>query len=233
MAIESQAFIAFMQTNSQTNPSNRNQTLYFDDTFQGLPVMRGHGPLITEYLEALYQVMCDALADHKRVLAIRLDLRFPHDMEADGDVNTSKTISRFIDSLKAKIRHDRNRAGLQYRYAHNTEVRYVWAREIGQAARVHYHCALLLNRDAYFTLGKYGSDQPNMARRIMEAWASALGLQFDQSNGLVHFPENPVYRFAINTKRDMEEFFYRATYLCKAETKQFGNGRHGFGASRL
>jgi len=33
-------------------------------------------------------------------------------------------------------------------------------------------------------------------------------------------------------KTSIAELFYRASYLCKAATKSYGNGCHGFGTSR-
>jgi hypothetical protein len=90
----------------------------------------------------------------------------------------------------------------------------------------------LVNRDAYFTLGRYDSDQPNMANRLNEAWASAIGLQPEQTNGLVHFPDHCTYHLSHDSIAEVGEFFRRASYMCKAQTKQFGNGCHGFGASR-
>lgn len=215
------------------NPYNRNQKLHFEYTYLGFPVFQYKGPLILEYLEILHRVMHQALKAHRRILAIRLDLHFPIEMEASDDVVENRYISRFIDSLKAKVRHNRACAKQVNTYAHDTDVRYVWARETGIEGRVHYHAAILVSREAYFTLGLFVSEEQNMAGRTKEAWASALGLPLDQAQGLVHFPENPVYRFERDTPAEKAAFFYRASYLCKAATKIFGHGTHGFGASRF
>lgn len=216
----------------QAISQNRNHTLHTNPTYKELAVMLDKGPFVLEYLQSLHEVIQRALANHRRVCGIRFDLRYPLSagMEAGGSNN--EAISRFIESLKAKIRHDRSRAQVQRPYAHDTDVRYVWAREIGQDGRVHYHVAVLLNRDAYFTLGQFTSSEQNMAKRIQEAWASALRLSTDQAAGLVHFPDNAVYRFELETPQQLQAFFYRASYLCKVNTKHFGNGQHGFGASR-
>ncbi|MBN9409219.1 MAG: inovirus Gp2 family protein [Burkholderiales bacterium] len=211
---------------------NRNHTLYYDRTFHGLPVMQENGPMIMEYLDTLHRVANLALESYSRVFAIRFDLHFPYGMDASNDSIANSYISRFVDSIKAKIRHHRSLAMLRNIYAHDSEVRFVWAREIGKFGRVHYHVAILLNREAYFTLGKIASRHSNMAHRIMESWASALGTKYETALGLVHFPENPVYLFEKGDRSGLEAFFYRASYLCKAGTKEFGNGRHGFGASR-
>lgn len=215
------------------NPSNPNQSLYYDGTFKGLPIQMDHAPFITKYLETLYRVLQQALAAHPRVTGFRFDLHFPQGMDASDDRITNEYITRFIESLKAKIRHDRQRAKQRLYLAHDSDVHYVWAREIGFHGRVHYHVTLLVNGDAYFTLGKLTSDDMNMAHRIEGAWASALGMPVDAIKGLVHFPDNPVYRFDRNSPLEIADFFFRASYLCKALTKLFGNGQHGFGASRL
>lgn len=214
------------------NPYNPNQTLYFEDSFNGFPIYLDRGPLVLEYLQTVHRVTGQALAEHRRVTGIRFDLRFPQSIEAGNSVTTNAVMSRFIDSLKAKIRHNRTLAKDRNPYAHDTEVRYVWAREVGGDGRVHYHGALLLNREAYFSLGHFESDVPNMANRLNEAWASALNLPKHATKGLVQFPKNAVYRFDSESTAILASFLYRASYLCKADTKCFGNGQHGFGASR-
>ena len=46
----------------------------------------------------------------------------------------------------------------------------------------------------YHSLGLINSDKKNMSSRIIEAWASAMGLSLDQARGLVYFPNNGIYR---------------------------------------
>lgn len=215
-----------------TNPFNRNQSLYIEDTFQGLPVMRDKGDMIEQYLTSLHKVIYQALNAYRRICAIRFDLHFPVNMYAGPDAINNEVMSRFIESMKAKIRHDRSRAKLRNPYAHDTEVRYIWTREQGHDGRVHFHVALLLNREAYFGLGHFNSDSPNMYHRIKQAWASAIRVPLEHYRGIVHFPDNAVYHFSRDTPADTGAFFHRASYLCKVNTKSFGDGHHGFGASR-
>lgn len=214
------------------NPFNRNQALYHQSTFKGLPIQTAYGPFVTEYLNALYRVLQQALSANRWVCALRLDLRFPLSMEARDDNVSNAYITRFIESLKAKVRHNRQRVKERDGRVHDTDVRYIWAREVGEDGRVHFHVALLVDGDAYFSFGKLTSGRQNMVHRIQEAWASALGLTTEQTSGLVHFPDNAVYRFDLNSPLEAAEFFHRASYLCKATTKRFGLGHHGFGASR-
>lgn len=118
---------------------------------------------------------------------------------------------------------------------HDSQVRYVWAREVGQQERPHYHLLILLNRDAFFTVGRLGSTNDNLIGRVQEAWASALGIPLWQAESLVHLPQNPEYRIDRPPRRSdqLPDLFYRASsYLCKAATKSYGEGRWAFGATR-
>lgn len=211
---------------------NRGQRLHWGSTYNDLPVMVEHLPMVSEMLESLYSVTACALAQYPRVFAFRFDLHLPTWMDGapEGFVNTA--LSRFFESLKAKIRHDRARAAKKHGYAHDTVVRYFWVREVGEWGRVHYHCTVLLNGDAYNWLGNFQSAGQNMATRTFGAWASALGIPVDQAKELVHFPENPAFLLRRGDPGSIAKFFHRASYTCKAATKQIGYGHHGYGSSR-
>lgn len=217
-------------------PGNRNLHLHNADTFQDLPVMVEKGPFIYEHLEALWRTINLALDQYPRVLAFRVDLRLPRFVGIPDDAYTNRVISRFIESFKAKIEHNRDKAHEQYRYAHDCRVRYVWAREVGWGGRPHYHLLILLNRDAYYTVGRLQPQRPNMISRMQEAWASALKCEVDQVGGLVEIPKNAEYRVDRNVRPgnvdQLPDLFRRASYLCKAATKRYGEGAHGFGCSR-
>ncbi len=214
------------------HPQNTNLHIYMDDLFEGLPVMVDKGPFVTEYLDALKRTIGKVLAQYPRVLAFRVDLRFPLCIELPEYAYTNQVISRLIESFKAKIEHNREMAREKNLYAHGSKVRYVWARERGAGERPHYHMLILLNRDAFFTTGRLQSENPNMIKRLQEAWASALGLQFDQVRGLVEFPANSTFRIDRGDAEALANLFHRASYLCKVATKRFGDGNHGFGCSR-
>lgn len=215
---------------------NRNLRLYSADTFQGLPIMGEKGPFILGYLEALSRTINLALDQYPRVIAFRVDLRLPRFGGIPDDALSNRMISRFIESFKAKIEHDREKAREQHKYAHACRVRYVWAREVGWGGRPHYHLLILLNRDAYYTVGRLQSQRPNMISRMQEAWASALKCEVEQVQGLVEIPKNAEYRVDRNVRPgnvdQLPELFHRASYLCKAATKRYGDGAHGFGCSR-
>lgn len=214
------------------NHLNTNQTLYTETMYKGLSVMQNHGPLIEQYLEGLYSVVEDSLQSYGRVFAFRVDLRFPDQWGINGQWLQNDVVSRFVESFKAKIRHNRHCAKQHDPYAHDTVVRYAWAREIGQQGWPHYHFVFLLNENAFFTLGQFEMGRKNIFNRLQEAWASALGIPVESVMGLVHIPERPVYHLGRDDPQEISSFFYRASYMCKAETKVYGSGQHGFGASR-
>ena len=176
-----------------------------------------------------------ALAEYPRVLAYRVDLRLPQGVELPDFAYTNQVISRFFESFTKKIQYHQERVA-ERGYSRGCKVRYVWSREIGQGGRQHYHLLILLNRDAYYTIGRLGSDRVNMISRIEESWAGALGLPVDLMTGLVHIPKNAEYlidRVKRQGKGDeLDDLFYRASYLCKKATKSYGDRQRGFGTSR-
>jgi len=211
----------------------QNSNLVFHDkpSYLDFPVQVDKGPFIRQYLERLYKTIGHALSEHARVFAFRVDLRFPAGVDHYEAQYSNQILERFFSSFKAKIRHNRRLATTENKYAHSSSVRYVWAREEGRHGRPHYHVAFLLNQDAFNSLGKFEVGRVNMFNRLQEAWASALGVPVETVRGLVEIPDNPSYYL----RRDglgVGEFFYRASYLCKAATKAYGSGQHGFGSSR-
>ncbi|WP_286954010.1 MULTISPECIES: inovirus Gp2 family protein [unclassified Pseudomonas] len=218
------------------HPDNTNLHIHTGDLFEGLPIMFDKGPFVTEYLAALKRTIDNALNQYPRGLAFRIDLRLPVGIVLPDYAYTNQVMSRFIESFKAKIEHNRLKVREQNKYAHDCRVRYVWAREVGWEGRPHYHLLILLNRDAFYTVGRLQSVSPNMISRMQEAWASALKCEVEQVRGLVHIPPNAEYRvdrdFRPGNVDQLPELFHRASYLCKAATKRYGEGAHGFGCSR-
>lgn len=199
-------------------------TPFEGEQYRGYKVISSRGHLVSEYLESSYRVIENALSEHPRTFAFRVDLRIPEGTDPHVDL-----VTRFIESFKAKIRHDRRMASERLNRAHQTSIRYIWCRERNRSMHEHFHIAILLNKDAYHTLGFYGSSQSNLASKVIEAWASALGADPEAIRNSVHFPENPSY-YVYGTE-GMGELFYRVSYLCKAESKHYGVGKRAFGCS--
>ncbi len=215
------------------HPGNSNLTLSREDHYRGQPIQVSKGPFVRSYLRCLDSVVCRTLDEYSRVFAFRFDLRFPAAIDLPDFLYTNEVIGRFLESFKAKIRHSRLKAGSSGKCIHDSKVRYVWAREIGYLGKPHYHFLILLNRDAFHRLGKFEPGRDNIFNRLVGAWASALRLSLDECNGLVHIPENPTYNLRRDDELGQQELFFRASYLCKAATKAYGDGQHGFGYSRV
>ncbi len=211
---------------------SKNYQLHYGDEYYSMPLMEGGYRMIDEYLAALKAVMENAVAQYGRVFAFRFDLHVPDCVDARSDEFSNSVVSRFVESFKAKVRHNRARASKAGSFVHDTKVRYFWVREVGYFGKVHYHFVVLLNGHAFNWLGRYQTSTGNTANRVFEAWASALGVIVECATTLVHFPENPSYMLLRDDQESVAAFFRRASYLCKVATKHHGFGHHGYGASR-
>lgn len=128
--------------------------------YRGYPVMQDKGPFLSQYLGRIISVLEDALKAHPRTFAVCCDLRIP---QTYTNLNEYRLVDRFISSLKEKGKWSRRRAvrtAMNGR-VHRTDVRYIWAREIGQRGRPHYHFVVLLNHGAYRVMGKYEVGRDN------------------------------------------------------------------------
>ena len=221
-----------------STPLTKNFHLYSHTHYFGFPVMVHNGPLIEEYLEKGFKLFQTALAKYNRVVMFRFDLRFPLDYPYQI---SNQVISNFNSGLKKAI--ERNRAmHPNGALKHQTDVDYLWVKEYGRhSQRPHYHYALFLNKDAFFTLGSPNSHESLMGL-IIRQWAHAIGWPVPHSIGLVHKAKNARYDqrevmvFDVNQldyTEQVEAGFYRFSYLFKADTKVFSDGLNNIGMSQL
>ncbi|WP_369128017.1 inovirus-type Gp2 protein [Providencia sp. PROV257] len=85
-----------------------------------------HNPYCQKRIE---QVVNQSLCEFKRLSIFRIDLRSPYgviDYEDDH-----KVITRFLDSLKLRIKTDVKNKSLLWKRNLNVNVDYVWVREVG------------------------------------------------------------------------------------------------------
>lgn len=209
-------------------------SLFNESHFRGLPVITQHGPLIEQYLERTYDTLYRTVAQHGKLFAIRIDLRFPrHYWPLEGQMLGNDFLTRFKNLLQSRIENSQSVAATRGTRVHPANLRCIWAREYDQGGgKPHFHVLILLNGHAYRSLGKFDPNGQNMMSRILEAWAAALGLACIDTRGLVHVPNNAQYHVDLRDADSMRELFYRASYLCKAWSKDFADGCHPFGASR-
>ncbi|MEZ8231187.1 inovirus Gp2 family protein [Vibrio splendidus] len=208
-------------------PTNPNLSLFEGEYYKNIPVLTNSGPLAEPYLEKIKSVFDKTLEEYSRVYVLRFDLRFPH-----GYFTLySDHISKFIDSLKAKMYADLNRKNKQGM----CDLRYVWAKEQDTSDNPHYHVAIFLNKDVYFTHGNISAYEGNLSAMIKQSWTSSLGLSTHEVVGRVNFPKFCGYWVDKNSmffNNQYNDCFQRLSYLTKIETKIFQTGLKNFGSSR-
>ena len=220
-----------MQYGMQRNPYNSNQGLHNGSTFNGMRVQSDQGLLIDDYLSKAYCCLARSIEQYRSVFMLRVDLHLPKDYPEHLTADNS-LMDKFFASLKAKISHSQHTKRNNGIRVHDTDVRYIWCRERSTQGRIHYHVAILLNHDAYAHIGQFSLDHDNLYARLHGAWASALGIYIYDTAGLIHIPDNPTYRIERGDIESFEAAFYRVSYFCKMNTKEFNAGHHSFGSSR-
>lgn len=189
-----------------------------------------HNP---EYQAIIFNVILKALERYSRLMVIRCDLRFPlEQVEAEDD---PKVITRFISSLKAKIKSDLKRKEKAWGRRLECSLHYVWVREFGDVnGNKHYHVLLFFNKDIYHSLGDFRQSKGNLSAMIKQAWCSATGLDYYHFPYLVHFPERGIFYLDKN-KSDIQQQIAKvvkhAEYLAKNVTKRYGDGDRSIGSS--
>lgn len=209
-------------------PLNPNEKRYQQTKYRGLPVIDYRGPLVEKYLERTYRTIESTIAQYPRVFATRFDLMFPVGMQNWP----SSVISRFLDYFKALVESHLKSQGMK---SERCQPRIVWAKERNTSMNSHYHVLLLLNNDVFHMSGRLGSENLNMISRIESAWAKALGLAFEDVQGLVNFPPNRDYKLDRNSPNfypQLAGLFYRASYLAKEDTKDYEDGSRHFSCSQ-
>lgn len=214
------------------NPDNTNQHLFDESTYQGYEIQTSHGPLIEEHLSKTLNCFQKALKYYTRVCMMRFDLHVPDNYYVDA-LSDNNLISKFIASLRSQILSAQNKSRKQGHRVHDTDLRYTWCREVSTTGRVHYHVSIFLNYDAYAYFGEFNLANDNMYTRLHKAWASALGYFVDDTVGLIHIPDNGIYLIHRDDVDSISAAFFRASYACKMHSKEFGNGFHTFGSSRI
>ncbi|MEL7631414.1 inovirus Gp2 family protein [Pectobacterium aroidearum] len=198
-----------------------------------------YGSHVTSYKNKIVGVINNAVKEHPRTLALRMDLHDPVILD-NGDTiscfaNTdSGAISRFTNSLKAKLAADEQRKRKEGKRVHPNTLRYAWVREFTQNGKRHFHVFLFLNKDAYYHLGDFNMDDDTLRTMITSAWCSALNLTPEEGQHLVQYPTNGKYvlhRDDILNDIYPSDLLNRIDYLTKVKSKIFGDGYRSFGCS--
>ncbi|WP_410706563.1 inovirus Gp2 family protein [Citrobacter braakii] len=201
----------------------------FDDIY----LDKRHASFNKMYLQRMLRVIDNATAQHPRTMAIRVDLRLPDD-HFNGRAGL---ISRFTESLDAKIDaryRSKVRQGIR---SYPCRLRYAWVREVGELnEKSHYHMVLFVNKDTFNGLGSYREEGLGLASLIQEAWLSALELgPYPEYRTLVHIPDNPLYYLDVNSidyRAVYDKLTFRLSYFAKERTKSYNRDERSFGCSQ-
>ncbi len=199
----------------------------------GYTVNAGH-TVDAGILNRFISVLDNTMGAYNRVFAFRVDLRLPVGFILTAEIEC-RLIDRFIASFKAKVRSNRLAALSLNHNAHDTDVRYVWAKEVNIQGGVHYHFTFFLNSDAFNSLGSFRAASGNTYTRLVEAWASALGVAIEDAAGLVYVVKEGIFHLnanSINCAEIKNKIVHNLSYMAKQETKVPGCGLHRYGASR-
>jgi len=216
------------------NQYPRHTQLHTSSSFNGYPVQVNYQPLMVNNLLIHERVLMKALSHYKRTTALRFELKFPKNYPFIDD----GFISKFFDSLRVRIKIDlankNRRTGRNHKYYFS----YIWVYELSSKGEWHFHVVIFLNHDIYNCFGSLKSTEGNMFSRIRAAWASAINLSFDDVSGLIHIPNNAVYKVNANSEdyeQQVHDVLYRLSYFAKIQTKQYGVGMRNrfFGYSAL
>jgi len=199
-----------------------------------------HGYHVLEYRIIIVLLLNAVSRKYNRLIAVRVDLHFPPIIDNGDSIvclhNTSPgEISRFRNSLNAKVENDQNRKRREGIRIYDYRNYIVWAREYTKSGKRHYHICLLFNKDAYYHLGSFDKDN-TLRSMITGAWYSALGLDEGDYVGLVHYPANCRYVLNINHpnyEKQYDALLQRLDYLTKTNSKTFGEGERNFGCSQV
>lgn len=210
----------------------------YSPTWRGMPVQLLPHARHQIYLQRIHALLMDCLTSHPRWSVFRIDLRVP-----EGESLPTRAMTNFIESMKSQLAHAQAVKRAAGKRGYDPMLRYLWVREWEDAAFPHYHVALLLNHDAYFSLGDYSQLQSDacsyeamLAGRICKAWGVALGVDWRVAGRGVYFPERPVSPLLlrhVDYQQQLCGVFYRLSYFAKLDTKPHGYGRRNFGTSQL
>lgn len=200
-------------------------------SFNGYPVLSKYGGLVENILIGNEEVLVQAGKSHNRVAVMRFELKFP-----TGYVGDIEIISKFFDSLRYRLKNDLVKKTKSRGRTVKSDLGYVWVKEVSGQHGWHYHVAIFLNYDVYNYFGIINSSNINMYNRILFSWAGALGFSVGDTKGLVHIPENPVYKLdrgSMDVSEGIHSVLCRLSYFAKLATKPYGIGSGGrfFGTS--
>ncbi|WP_404375250.1 inovirus-type Gp2 protein [Vreelandella aquamarina] len=224
------------------HPDNDKLRLYFEELYQRYEVQQKvvkgkYYPLIENYLESTVNEIISATKCQPRTFIFRADLKFPAFMERSSMHDNNHVLSRFFRFFKYEL----TKASAPYRMS----LRYIWAREQDTSDKPHYHLVIMLNKGVFDSIGsplpdEFGSyTRQNIYHRMMRSWLKAMDFHHEEPLGqLITIGEHPMNGLpwtGVLARHDwcaINEAVYVCSYLCKAYTKQIGQGIQVFNTSQ-
>ncbi|WP_299198028.1 inovirus Gp2 family protein [uncultured Amphritea sp.] len=211
-------------------PENPNLNVWTQSSYQGLPVNTAH-ELVEQYLHKLKTVIDLSTQDYRSVFAVIVQLHCVYPTQDLADSN--RVLGRFKDAIDSRIESYQKRSPRGGLTRDLCRVRMAWGREQSRSQVPHFHVVLLFNRELFYHLGSFNSGKGSLFQIIQGAWRSALNIPPERGSGLVQVPSNPEYYLNhSDSYMQLPSFFRRASYLCKVDTKCFGQKLQSFGGSR-
>lgn len=222
------------------HPLNDKLRLHYEDTYRSFDVQHWtDGPLVVQYLDRSLETLDAVTRINHSTFVFRVDLHFPSEMPRLPMHETNDVLARFFENFRNELN--------QRQTKYSTQLHNLWAREQVNSEKPHYHLMIMLNRNAYDSLGAFGPDGfgvysfNNLYHRMMRSWLKAMGFDHDDPrfHQLIHVCNDPVTKepWSCILHRDdriaMNEVMYMASYLCKAYSKPFGQRAHVFDGSRF
>jgi hypothetical protein len=208
--------------------NNTNIKLIQQPEYEGLTINQHVGYMGERYLYKLKSTAMKALEEHHRTLAVRFDLRLP----TSGVKFQTFMISEFIRRLRMYIANDLKNKSISGSRVHPCNMRYSWAKEQNISDNPHYHCVIYLNKDCYYSVGDINANEGNLASIIKRAWADTLGMNINNTRGLVQFcGECQLDANSAWIEQYLSDYFVVISYLAKVHTKNYGDGSKCFSCS--
>lgn len=166
-------------------------------------------PLNEKYLEVIAEICRNALSEYSRLICFDFYLRLPPISKIDDALAVSAFLDVLIQQFHADLQKRESNGGRHF----HCRIRYLWMK-MPEGSRDDYRVLLLLNRDAYFALGKKFYPASPMIDRICDAWMKVTGCDAWQIAMLVHLPKEGCWQFSHTSNslvQYYEKLFYRAS----------------------
>ena len=119
--------------NMYNNQYPTHTLLHTSSSFNGYRVQDKYQPLMLNNLLIHERVLMKALSNHKRICALRFELKFPKDYPSIDD----RFVSRFFDSLRVRVKIDVSNKNKRTGRNDECYLSYIWVYELSSKGEWH------------------------------------------------------------------------------------------------